>query len=192
MPLTMNDIITINVSESTIQKAKEIREERDKKYGNIFPEEESDMRWVGEIGEIVTNSLLSHISKEHTNWILDDVTSRGDFSFFNLEIDVKTVKRRVPIRPWYKAQISQGHAEKNVDYLLFTCYEYPVKKLHILGAMSKNEFLSKSEHFKEGDFVHKDYQIRKGHEIYAVTISEMTPVMEFIRKIVNEYMDKVA
>ncbi|MNR42144.1 hypothetical protein D3C85_1606260 [compost metagenome] len=58
--------------------------------------------------------------------------------------------------------------------------------------MSKSEFLNKSEHFKEGDFVHKDYQIRKGHEIYAVTISEMTPVMEFIRKTVNEYIDKVA
>lgn len=194
MSVTMQDIITMDVSDCVIQQAQAIRAERDKIYGNIFPEISTDMRWAGEIGEIISNKFLSYISKENTEWILDDVTSRGDFNFFGLEVDIKTVKRKVPIRPWYQAQITPRHASKPVDYLLFTCYEFPVKKLHLLGVMSRDEFLSKAHHYKVGDFVHKDYEIREGREIYSMVISEMTPVMDFIRMAIEKYsvQNKVA
>lgn len=190
MSVEMKDIITLDVSDEVIAQAQRIRKERDEKYDNIFPEIETDMRWSGEVGEIMTERLFSHVSKTHTNWILDDVTKGGDFKFFGLDVDVKTVKRQVPIRPWYQAQITPRHANKPVDYLLFTCYEFPVKKLHLLGVMKKEEFLQKARHYKVGEFVHKDYEIRKGREIYAVVISEMTPVLTFINQAIDQYQER--
>ena len=181
----MKDIVTFDVSEIIINQAKAIRTARDLIYGNIFNEESTDLRWVGEVGEIIVNQALVMCSKEQTEWITQDVTNRGDFNFCGVEIDVKTVKRQVPIRPYYKAQITAKHVNKPVDYLLFTCYEYPVKKLHILGVMKKDVFIGKAQYFGAGSKVHDNYTIRAGHEIYAITISEMTPFRDFLKDKMN-------
>lgn len=188
----MKDIVTFDVTDKAIQQAKDIRKERDKKYGNIFSEASTDMRWVGEIGEIVVNDALRMCRPEETEWLTTDVTNRGDFSFCGIELEVKTVKRQVPIRPHYKAQITAKHAEKQVEHILFTCYEFPVKKLHILGVMTKDEFMARAEYFKAGDKVHENYTIRAGHEIYAVTISKMTPFREFLRVAMRQELTAIA
>lgn len=46
-----NNMFTVPASDSTIEWAKNVRAERDTKYGNIFHEESTDLRWVGELGE---------------------------------------------------------------------------------------------------------------------------------------------
>lgn len=187
----MKDIISFDVSDEVIDQAKEIRAKRDKEFANIFTEVSTDMRWVGEIGEIIVNQAFNMCRPEATEWITDNVTKRGDFSFCDLEIEVKTVKRKVPVRPHYKAQITASHRSKPVDYILFTCYEFPVKKLHILGVMSRDKFLAKAERFNEGDKVHANYTIRKGHAIDAVTISDMDPFRDLLRTAMRAYSQVV-
>lgn len=186
MAVKIEDIVTRDVTDEQILEAKKIRAERDEKYGNIYAEEDTDMRWVGDLGEIVINELFCMCKPEATQWHLDDVTGRADFNFCQIELDVKTVKRQVPIKPYYKAQITAKHAKTPMDYLVFTCYEFPVKKLHVLGAMKKTDFLAAAEYFGEGDSVHSNYTIRKGHEIYNITISELTPFREFIHQAMKE------
>lgn len=181
MAVKTDDIVTFKVTDEMIAEAKKIREERDSKYGNIYEEKETDMRFVGEIGEIIVNNALNMVSKEFTEWHTGDVIGKPDFTFCGRTLDVKTVKRQVPIKPWYKAQITGKHANTPMDDILFTCYEVPKKELHILGVMEKQEFLKKAQYFGEGEFVHPNYQIRKGHEIYAVMISQMTPIRDYLR-----------
>lgn len=188
----MKDIVSFDVTEDVIAEAQAIRAQRDLKYGNIFKEKGSDLRWVGEVGEIIVNKALIMCRPEATDWLTEDVTNRGDFSFCGLEVEVKTVKRQVPMRPYYKAQITAKHADKKVDHILFTCYEVPAKKLHLLGVMTREEFLEKAEYFKAGDKVHESYTIRDGHEIYAVTVSEMTPVRDFLKIAMRNHRNKAA
>jgi hypothetical protein len=180
MAVMTKDIVSFDVTDEMISEAISIRKERDSKYGNIFVEEETDMRFVGEIGEIIVNNAFNMVCEEFNEWHTEDVIKKPDFTFCGRDLDVKTVKRQVPIKPWFKAQITAKHSETPMDDILFTCYEVPKKKLHILGVMEKNEFLQKAQYFGEGEFVHENYQIRKGHEIYAVMISQMTPFRDYL------------
>lgn len=176
------DIVTFDVSDEWINEAIAMRQRRDQIYGNIYSETDTDLRWCGDLGEVVINHALGLCKKEQLEWFNgDNASGIGDFNFCGIDIDVKTVKRKVPIRPYYKAQITAKHTKTPVDWMIFTCYQFPVKKLHILGAMSKKEFLDKADYYGPGDKVHENYTIREGHEIYAVTISEMTPIRDFIR-----------
>lgn len=181
MAVKSEDIVTFKVTDEMISQALEIRRERDSKYGNIYEEKSTDMRYVGEIGEIIVNNALNMVSREFTQWHTEEVIKQPDFTFCGRTLDVKTVKRQVPIRPWYKAQITAKHADTPMDDILFACYEVPKKELHILGVMEKQEFLKKAQYFGEGEFVHANYQIRKNHEIYAIMISQMTPIREYLR-----------
>lgn len=181
MSVILNDIVTIDVTEEHIEFAKKIRSERDSLYGNIYEEKETDMRWVGDLGEIIVNSLFNMCRPKETEWHLDDVLSKPDFTFCGITIDVKTVKRKVPIKISYTAQITARHINTPVEYLVFTSYEFTKNKLHILGAISKHEFVETADYFGAGDSVHKDYKIREGHEIYLMKIENMTPFRDFVR-----------
>lgn len=44
------------------ERAKQIRAERDRQYGNIYVEAATNKRWVGDLGEMVFNSWLRHES----------------------------------------------------------------------------------------------------------------------------------
>lgn len=187
---TLQDIVTFDVSDSDILLAKNLRKQRDAQYGNIFTEKETDMRWVGEIGEIVTQRALMMVDMNETTWHLAGAAGNWDFTFLGDAIDVKTVKRKVPMRLNYEAQITKRHANTPCDTLLFTCYEYPKQKLHFLGAMSKNDFLAQCKEYKAGDFVHKNYQIREGHEILSVEVSQMTPFRKYLQGLVMRSRQK--
>lgn len=188
MAVSIGDIVTFDVTEEMIGVAKKIRAERDTKYGNIFSEEPTDLRYVGEIGEIVLNNALKMVYSDGTEWHTDDVVNKPDFTFCNRKIDIKTVKRQVPVKPWYKAQITARHIDTPVDDLVFACFEQPVRKLHLLGVMEKEDFLRKATYFGEGEHVHENYQIRKDHEIYAIMISKMTPIREYLKENKNKYL----
>lgn len=192
MTVKISDIVTREVTDAQIEQAKSIRAERDAKYGNIYAEEDTDMRWVGDLGEIVINELFGMVSKENTQWHLEDVTGRADFTFFGKSLDVKTVKRKVPMKTDYMAQITAKHAQTKMDYLVFTCYEFTKKKLHVLGVMKKEEFLDLAIYYGEGDNVHANYKIRKGHEIYAVYVNQMSPFRDFVKNMRKEHKKKAA
>jgi hypothetical protein len=181
MTVKMSDIVTFDVSDAMIEQAKRMRNERDKIYGNIFKERESDLRWVGDLGEIVIDYALRQCRPKETIWH-NQLHAAGDhdFTFCGLPLEVKTVKRKVPLRPHYKAQITARHMESPAPWLIFASYEFPQKKMHIKGVMHKIEFKQKAEYFEAGEKVHEHYTIADGHEIYAVGIRDMRPFREFL------------
>lgn len=154
-----------------IQKAISIREQRDKLYGNIFEEVSGDLRWVGDLGEICFNQWLKQNGVLGFTWYLDNAAGKPDFVLYGKRVDVKTVKRKVPPRPDYTAQITARHKSYPIDELFFLSYEYSINKMWLLGGIDKPSFLKKAFYYKEGDRVHGDYTIRKGHEIYNAPIN---------------------
>lgn len=193
MTVRMNDIVTFDVSDDEIELAKKMRAERDAIYGNIYAERASDMRHVGDIGEIVINRALRMCRPDDTVWH-DQLHASGDhdFDFCGQSIEVKTVKRKVPLRPYYKAQITARHMAGAADWLVFCGYEFPKQQLHVKGVMHKDVFKEKAEYFKAGDQVHENYTIVEGHEIYAVTISDMMPFREFVKMAMKGRLQQAA
>lgn len=180
MLTSLSDIVSFDVSDADIEMAKAMRRQRDKMYGNIYSERKTDQRWVGEIGEIITYRALMMVDMNHTTWHTKEAAGKGDFDFLGDRIDVKTVKRKVPMQLHYEAQITKRHAQTPCDTLLFTCYEFPRKKLHVLGAITKNDFLHMAKLYRAGDSVHKDYTIRAGHEILSVRVDQLTPFRQYL------------
>lgn len=109
--------IMILVSPEWEQHAQTIRKKRDELYGNIFTEEESDQRWVGDLGEICFNHRLKQNGLTGFEWHLNNATGKPVFTIGQIRIDVKTVKRKVPPRPDYTAQITARHKDHPIDQL---------------------------------------------------------------------------
>lgn len=187
----MHDYVTREVTDSHIAKAISMRESRDLLYGNIYSEKETDLRWVGDLGEIIVNELLCMCSENYTVWHTDNVIGKPDFTFFDVDIDVKTVKRKVSVNPAYGAQISAKHKNMKAEYIVFGCYELNKRLFHVLCAIRKNDFMRDAIYYGSGDVVHSNYTIRQGHEIYSMSISAMIPFREFIRDIMYKNKKKV-
>jgi len=97
---------------------------------------------------------------------------------------MKTVKRQVPIKPGYTAQITAKHAEEPVDYFLFASYEFPKERLWLLGVISRSDFLKKATYYPAGSQVHANYTIRPGHEIFNIEIAKLTPMLDGLRAVI--------
>lgn len=173
--------ICIHIGEQLIRRAQKIRAERDKQYGNIYEEEESDLRWVGDLGEICFNSWLKKNDIKGFHWHLDNVAGKPDFTISGAKIDVKTVKRKVPPKPDYTAQITARHKDTPVDQLFFCSFEHESNKMWLLGGISKKAFLQEATYFGPGDAVHAHYRIRKGHEIYNAPISILINPIDWVK-----------
>lgn len=178
---TLSDVVTFPVADADITMAKAMRRQRDKMYGNIYQEKETDLRWVGEVGEIIVHRALMMVDMNTTEWHTQEAAGRSDFNFRGQSIDVKTVKRKVPMQLHYEAQITKRHASTPCDALLFACYEYPRQLLHVLGTMDMLQFLNTAKCYQAGDNVHAHYKIRPGHEILAVRVDQLTPFRSFLR-----------
>jgi hypothetical protein len=173
--------IIVNVSTETIAEAQRIRKERDEIYGNIFVERAGDMRWVGEIGEICFNTWLQQNTQLPIEWIqVQKAAHRPDFLINGIPVGMKTVKRQWPVKTGYTAQITAKHADEPVAHFFFASYEYPKRRLWLLGGATKEYFLDNAHYYKAGDKVHDDYVIRPGHEIYNIDIDLLTPPRQWI------------
>jgi hypothetical protein len=173
------------ITSKMIEVAKKIRKSRDEIYGNIYREESSDLRWCGDLGEICFNKWLKMNGVNDFEWILENAAGKSDFDLGNVTIDIKTVKRKFKPRVSYTAQITAKHKNTPVDELFFMCYEYNTDiggngKMWLLGGISKGEFIEKSKYYSEGDFVHPNYQIRRGHEIYNAEISALNAPLSWL------------
>lgn len=165
--------ICVSVSGDQEALARRIRAERDRHYQNVFREERGDERWVGDLGEIVFDAWSGGASAGFT-WIRDDAAGRADFiSPSGVTIGVKTVKRKVPPRPDYTAQITARHAEEPVDQFFFMSYEIALKKMWLLGGIDRVRFLREARFYGAGEMVHANYEIRPGHEIYNIAIGNL-------------------
>jgi hypothetical protein len=165
------------------EKAQHIRKERDTLYGNIFIEEDSDLRWVGDLGEICFNDWLKNNGFAGFQWHLDNAAGKPDFTVGTTRIDVKTVKRKVAPRPEYTAQITARHKDHPIDELFFLSYEFQQKKLWLLGGISMAAFLEQATYYGEWDKVHDNYIIRQGHEIHNAPISILTAPDEWLERL---------
>lgn len=64
-------------------------------------------------------------------------------------------------------------------------YQRDVKKATLLGGISKCEFKKYAVYYGEGAQVHSNYTIRKGHEIYNVEVTKLTPPDRWIAQFIK-------
>lgn len=157
------------------KQAKKMRAERDRQYGNIYTESDTDERWVGDLGEMVFNSWFKHEGLTGFQWVLDDAAGQPDFvTALNVRIGVKSVKRKVPPQESYTAQITARHATEPIDHYFFMTYEIEKRRMWLLGGVERERFLRESRYYAAGEWVHENYQVRAGHEIYNIEIAKLT------------------
>jgi hypothetical protein len=178
--------LIIDIPAQAEKEAQAIRAERDAVYGNIFLERQSDLRWVGEIGEICFDWWLSRQANLNYRWIKDDAVGRPDFCIEDVAVGVKTVKRKVPVQATYTAQVTAKHAAEPVAHFFFASYEFTRKKLWLIGGIRRERFLQKARFYKAGEWVHSSYQIRPGHEIYNIQITSLTAPETWLKSLVLE------
>jgi hypothetical protein len=166
-----HDFIIADVGSAEVAKAKEIRERRDKLYGNIYREVASDQRWVGDLGELCFSCWLS-LRKVSFTWLDADAAAAGnkDFVVGDTSVGVKTVKRKSGVKSDYTAQITEHHAEEPVDAFFFLSYEYPRNRMWLLGGCTKAFFLNNAKRYGPGEQVHANYTVREKHAILNLPI----------------------
>jgi len=178
--LKKNGWIGVELTDAVIEKAKAIRAKRDAQYGNIYTEKDTDERWLGDAGEILFSIWLKHHKVSPVKWILEEAAGKPDFIVLNSIVDVKTVKRNFEMRPHYTAQVTASHANKEVHHFFFCVYERPTGLFWLLGGITKANFLQKAGYYGQGEYVHANYQIREGHEIYNIEVAHLTPPEEWL------------
>jgi len=175
--------IVVDVSEANENWAKNFRAERDKLYGNIYQEEATDERWVGDLGELVFKNWLKHHQVQGYVWIQEGAAGAPDFQLASgIRIGVKTVKRKVPPKKGYTAQITARHTEEPIEQYFFMTYEIEQKRMWLLGGIDKESFLKGAIYYPAGSQVHAHYTVRAGHEIYNIDIAKLTPPREWLRQ----------
>jgi|GEM_PF-2997143 len=166
--------ISVTILPKHEERAKRMRAERDQQYENIYVEADTDERWVGDLGEIVFDSWFKHEGVSDCEWILNDAAGQPDFvTALNIRIGVKSVKRKVPPKENYTAQITARHADEPIDHYFFMTYEIAKRRMWLLGGIDRDRFLREARYYKAGEWVHKNYQVRKGHEIYNIEIDKL-------------------
>ncbi|WP_373031422.1 hypothetical protein [Sulfurovum sp.] len=166
--------------------AKEMRVQRDQQYGNIYEETATDERWVGDLGEKVFDSWLKHENIQAFEWKKDNAAGQPDFILSNgIKIGIKTVKRKVPPRQDYTAQITAKHATEPIHFFFFMSYEIEKQTMWLLGGIDRERFLKEARYYSAGEKVHPKYEIRKGHEIYNIEIFKLLKPHDFLQNIIN-------
>ena len=184
--LAKNGWVAIEVAPQWEAWAIQTRKERDKRYRNIFAQRSSDSRWVGDLGERVFDWWLRSCGAFNHQWILDDTAGKADFiSSSGLCIGVKTVKRKVPPRLDYTAQITAQHAKEPIDHFFFMTYEFQKRRMWLLGGIDRQTFLDNAKYYAAGDKVHDDYVIREGHEIWNVEVGILVRPADWYQKHFN-------
>ncbi|MEW5288281.1 hypothetical protein ABW286_03645 [Erwinia papayae] len=176
--------ISLLIAPEHEERARRMRAERDRQYGNIYTEATTDERWVGDLGEMVFNSWFKHEGIQDFEWVLDDAAGKPDFvTALNVRVGVKTVKRKVPPREDYTAQITARHAEEPIDQFFFMTYELAKRRMWLLGGISREIFLQQARYYGAGESVHANYKIRPGHEIYNIEIAKLISPKTWIKTV---------
>jgi hypothetical protein len=167
--------------------AQQIRQERDRRYANIFEEHSTDLRWVGDLGEMVFKSWLKVNYVEGFQWVLEDVSNQPDFVLScGHRIGVKTVKRKGAPKPHYEAGMTSRHMNEPVDSFFFLSYDFAARQMWLIGGISSQAFTEQSRHFGAGDYVHPNYCIRQGHEINNIEMAKLEAPCDWLLGVLGE------
>lgn len=120
-----------------IEQAQTIRRFRDKHAENAFPAEEPDLRWVGDLGELVFAKWLKAQGIPFT--MNGGIDTLPDFVVGTKTLALKTR----PNRP--DALCAKRHAERDVEMLVFASYATMQRRWKLLGAIPPAELRSTAE-----------------------------------------------
>lgn len=165
------------------QQALAIRERRDREFDNIYAVADTDLRWVGEVGELLFYQWLQGVAQGAGRWLRRAPAGKPDFIVHGHRVGLKTVKRKVPFAPEYTAQITARHVTENVDHFVFASYQSPTRKLWLVGGIPRDEFRERARYHAAGDRVHEHYTVRRGHEIYNVDSCHLTPPLRWLERL---------
>lgn len=172
--LHRNGWISVPVPPHFEALAQAMRKERDARFGNIFPVANSDLRWTGDLGEMVFKSWLRHSGVQDFQWITDEVNGQPDFILpSGISVDIKTVKRKDAPKTHYAAGMTTRHMHEPVDSFFFMTYDLSSRCMWLIGGISRETFSQRSHHYKAGDHVHSNYVIRPGHEINNIDMAAL-------------------
>jgi len=176
--------ISLFIAPKFEDRAKQIRATRDLQYGNIFAETATDMRWVGDLGEIVFDSWFKHEGIRGLVWVEGNAAGQPDFvTEQNVRIGVKTVKRQGRPYAGYTAQVTARHGEEPVEQFFFMTYEISQSRMWLLGGIDRERFLKDSRYYGPGEWVHEKYQVRPDQEIRNIGIDQLLPPKEWLKTI---------
>ena len=176
--------IALTITPEHEEQAKLVRAERDRRYPNIFHEEDTDKRWVGELGEWAFNSWLNHERIEGFDWIRDNAAGKPDFTLAGgVRVGVKTVKRKAQPRSWYTAQITARHIDEPVEQYFFLSYDFIKRVMWFLGGIEHARFKAGARYHAAGEQPHDNYTVREGHEIYNIEIDRLVKPREWLNSV---------
>jgi len=171
--------VTFHCPPSAERRAQEMQAEDDAKYRADSPYQpaSSDCPWMGKLGEMVFDRYMTILGIEHT-WLRENPLHQPDFIVPLGTVDCKTSKRQVPPKPEYTCGVSTRQLYRTVDWYFFMTYEVPARRMWLLGAIRKENFLCLGKPYAAGDAIHPGYVVRAGNEITNLPMAELaTPVL---------------
>lgn len=192
MTVTAEGWIVLTVSPETVAWAQQIRRERDQRFRNVFPEAETDCRWVGEVGEAAFYEWLKQAAPGKGKWIRRRPVGQPDFIVCGQAIGVKSRKRKNPFRWTDGCGISTCHISEPVDHFFFTSYEVAKRRATLVGGISREEFRLHSREYKAGDRVHAGFTIREGGGILDLEPRFLRPPLEWLWVVTGIYAEPLA
>jgi hypothetical protein len=69
--------------------------------------------------------------------------------------------------------VTAKHVMEPVDYFFFASYITNAGELWLLGGKERDLFRQEAAYYGPGDWVHANYQVRTGHEIYNIEVSRL-------------------
>lgn len=186
MITTPSIFLEIRVTSSQIEQAKDIRKKRDALYGNHFLEKGTDLRWIGDLAEIVFDEYLDKEGYDY-HWHNDlKASNKPDFTINGITMDLKCLKRAMPMTEkhlHYTFGVTANQLKMNVDVYGFVNFVESQGLMQFIGCITKTRFLKESSDVKSGQQVHHAYQIRKNHQLLNIEASKLTSFSESLAKI---------
>ncbi len=65
-------------------------------------------------------------------------------------------------------------------------YEIAKHRMWLLGGIDRTCFLREARYYGAGEWVHDNYQIREGQEIYNIGIAKLIPPKDWIAQVTRE------
>jgi len=62
-------------------------------------------------------------------------------------------------------------------------YEIAQRRMWLLGGINREQFLEEARYYGAGEWVHSNYQIRQGHEIYNIEIAKLVSPLSWINSV---------
>ena len=176
--------ILISVAPEQEKEAQQLRARRDQLYRNIYREKSTDMRWLGELAEMVFDQWITTEGLNGYEWIVDRPVGQPDFILpNNCRVGIKAVKRKAPPRKDYTAQITASHRDEPVDQFFFMTYVPNQRRMWLFGGIERARFVNEAKYFGPGEWVHPYYQVAADHEILNIETTKLVLPKAWLRDV---------